>query len=101
VYVLSEAVADFYRRCARMTGTSPVRLLPEITFVSIESGMRRRAAPHVACQRDGTASLPRVWDHLEVSVSIAGRGLWVNGAARGAVFSLSVGGAFDDEGVGA
>lgn len=27
----------------------------------------------VACQRDGTTSLPRAWDHLEVSVSIAGR----------------------------
>jgi hypothetical protein len=26
----------------------------------------------VACQRDGTTSLPRAWDHLEVLVSITG-----------------------------
>jgi hypothetical protein len=51
----------------------------------------------VACQRDGTGLLPRVWDHLEVSVSIVGVGVGVNGAARGGVFPLSVGGAFDDQ----
>jgi len=31
-------------------------------------------AGHVACQRYGTTSLPRAWDHLEVSVSITGPG---------------------------
>jgi hypothetical protein len=35
----------------------------------------------VACQRDGTTSLPRAWDHLEVSVSIAGLALAVNAGA--------------------
>ena len=57
--------------------------------------------PSVACQRDGTTSLPRAWDHLEVSVSIVDLALGVNADAPGGGFSLSVGGAFDDEGVGA
>ncbi len=52
----------------------------------------------VACQRDGTTSLPRAWELLEVSVSIVGLALGVNGDAAGAG-SLSVGGSFDDQGV--
>jgi hypothetical protein len=42
VYVLAEAeaeaVADHYRRHARMTGNCADKLLDEITFVSIERG---------------------------------------------------------------
>ena len=53
----------------------------------------------VACQRDGTTALPGVWDHLEVSVSILGLALGVNTGALTGAGSLSVGGAFDDEGV--
>jgi hypothetical protein len=44
----------------------------------------------VACQRDGTTSLPRAWDHLEVSVSISGPVRGVNGDAPGALVSLAV-----------
>ena len=44
----------------------------------------------VACQRDGTTSLPRAWDHLEVSVSIAGLAFGVNVGALGESVSLSV-----------
>ncbi len=55
----------------------------------------------VACQGDGTTSLPRAWDHLEVLVSIAGLAFGVNAGAPGGSASLSVGGSFDDEGVGA
>ena len=53
----------------------------------------------VACQLDGTTALPGVWDHLEVSVSILGLALGVNTGALTGAGSLSVGGAFDDEGV--
>ena len=49
----------------------------------------------VACQRDGTTVLPRGWDHLEVLSSMADLVSGVNGDAP----ALSVGGAFDDEGV--
>ena len=52
--------------------------------------------PSVACQRDGTIVLPRGWDHLGVLVSMAGVLSGVNGDTP----ALSVGGAFDDEGVG-
>ena len=61
----------------------------------------KRLAPMraVACQRDGTASLPRVWDHLDVSVSIAGLAFGVKAGALVESVSLPVGGSFDDQGV--
>jgi len=49
----------------------------------------------VACQRDGTTSLPRAWDHLGLSVSMLGLARFVNGDT----LALPVGGALDDEGV--
>jgi hypothetical protein len=66
-------------------------------MISPARELEQRQLP-VACQRrDGTTSLPRVWDHLEVSVSIlevsvsiAGLGGGVNFGARGEVFSLPV-----------
>jgi len=58
-----------------------------------------RRGQGIACQGDGTTSLSRGWDHLEVSVSITGLALGVNGGAPGGAASLPVGGAFDDEGV--
>lgn len=54
---------------------------------------------NVACQRDGTTLLPRVWDHLEVSVSIAGLAFGVKAGALVEAVSLPVGGSFDDQGV--
>ncbi len=53
----------------------------------------------VACQRDGTTSLPRAWDHLGVSVSIADLAVVVNCDALVWQVSLPVGGALDDQGV--
>jgi hypothetical protein len=53
----------------------------------------------VACQRDGTTSLPRAWDHLEVLLSIVGLCFGVKAGVPVGVGSLPVGGAFDDEGV--
>ena len=53
----------------------------------------------VACQRDGTTSLPRAWDHLEVLVSMVGLAFGVKAGVPVEVGSLSVGGAFDDQGV--
>lgn len=53
----------------------------------------------VACQRDGTSSLPRVWDHLELSVSMASLVVGVNAGGLSGPVSLPVGGAFDDQGV--
>ena len=55
-------------------------------------------APCVACQRDGTTSLPRAWDHLEVLTRIVGLAFGVNTGVPVEVGSLPVGGAFDDEG---
>jgi hypothetical protein len=52
----------------------------------------------VACQRDGTTSLPRARDQLEVSASIVGF-VAVNGDGLGGAVGLAVGGAFDDQGV--
>lgn len=60
---------------------------------------RRVEADVVACQREGTTSLPRGRDHLEVSVSIAGLAGRVNGGALVGAVPLPVGGALDDEGV--
>src|ERR1035437_11166205 len=63
------------------------------------SGTQSANQTAVACQRDGTTSLPRAWDHLEVLLSIVGLALGVNtGVLVGAV-SSPVRGAFDDEGV--
>ncbi len=53
------------------------------------------AKTSVACQRDGTTSLPRAWDHLGLSVSMLGLARFVNGDT----LALPVGGALDDEGV--
>jgi hypothetical protein len=53
----------------------------------------------VACQRDGTTVLLRAWDHLEVLVSVVGLAFGVNPGVPVGVGSLSVGRAFDDEGV--
>jgi hypothetical protein len=57
------------------------------------------SAMAVACQRDGTTSLPRAGDHLEVLASIVGLALGVNTGVLAGAGSLSVGGVFDDEGV--
>ena len=66
------------------------------TFPETETH-RSSSVVDVACQRDGTTVLPRVWDRLDVLLSIAGLRSGVNGDAA----ALPVGGAFDDEGVGA
>jgi len=43
--------------------------------------------------------LPRVWDHLEVLLSIVGLAFGVKADVPAGVGSLPVGGSFDDEGV--
>jgi IS30 family transposase len=43
------------RAIARAIGRDPSTISREL-----------RRVQHVACQRDGTTSLPRAWDHLEV-----------------------------------
>ena len=68
---------------------------PPNARVSAGSSSARR----VPCQRDGTASLPPVWDHLDVSVSIAGLAFGVKAGALVESVSLPVGGSFDDQGV--
>ena len=47
---------------------------------------QRETSSSVACQRDGTGSLPRAWDHLEVSVSMLG----LPGFVKGDVLMLPV-----------
>ncbi len=58
------------------SGFSPLAVhLPRGSLpVLMNQGSRVR----VACQRDGTTVLPRVWDHLEVSVSMVGLPVGVN-----------------------
>jgi hypothetical protein len=68
-------------------------------LMEAESARQQSHADAVACQRDGTTSLPRAWDHLEVLVSIVGLAFGVKAGVPVGVGSLSVGGAFDDEGV--
>jgi len=56
------------------------------------SAARLQGSRGVACQRDGTTVLPRVWDHISVLSSMAGLVSWVKGEAP----ALPVGGAFDE-----
>ncbi len=56
-------------------------------------------ASFVACQRDGTSSLLRVWDHLGLSVSMARLVVEVNASGSAGQVSLPVGRAFDDQDV--
>ena len=83
--------------------TSPFIIVPTaadlivLTRRANSARAEHRQVIRVACQRDGTTVLPRAWDHLEVLSSMADLVSGVNGDAP----ALAVGGAFDDEGVGA
>ena len=56
----------------RLTSGATTHPLPVGREVSPGLDAVRNASGLVACQRDGTTSLPRAWDHLEVGVSITG-----------------------------
>jgi hypothetical protein len=93
-------IAESFERVPRVVGTDGE--FETVTFIAGTPGKGSEhwpAPPVVACQRDGTTSLPRAWDRLEVSVSIVGLVVGVNVGALVVPVSLPVGGAFDDEGV--